>query len=65
MNCTAWSAGQDNEQVFVADGWGQRDWKTLIQELLFLILSDDVPAAIKHSFRYLKLMKVILRLFEM
>jgi len=27
INCNAWLAGQDNEQVFVADGWGQRDWK--------------------------------------
>jgi hypothetical protein len=27
MNCVAWSAGQRDEQVFVADGWGQRDWE--------------------------------------
>ena len=27
MNCAAWSAGQGGEQVFIADGWGQRDWK--------------------------------------
>jgi len=27
MNCMAWSAGQEGETVYVADGWGQRDWK--------------------------------------
>lgn len=27
MNCAAWSPGQAGEQVFLADGWGQRDWK--------------------------------------
>jgi hypothetical protein len=27
LNCVAWSAGQQGEQVYVADGWGQRDWK--------------------------------------
>jgi hypothetical protein len=27
MNCMAWSAGQEGETVYVADGWGQRDWE--------------------------------------
>ena len=27
MNCSALSGGQPGEAVFVADGWGQRDWK--------------------------------------
>ncbi len=27
MTCAAWSAGQKGEQVLVASGWGQRDWK--------------------------------------
>ena len=27
MNCVAWSAGQKDEQVYIADGWGQRDWE--------------------------------------
>lgn len=27
MNCVAWSVGQQGEKVFIADGWGQRDWK--------------------------------------
>jgi hypothetical protein len=27
MNCVAWSAGLEGETVFVAEGWGQRDWK--------------------------------------
>lgn len=27
MTCVAWSVGQKGEQVLVADGWGQRDWK--------------------------------------
>ena len=27
FNCVAWSPGQADETVFVADGWGQRDWK--------------------------------------
>jgi len=27
VNCVAWSVGQEGETVFVADGWGQRDWK--------------------------------------
>jgi hypothetical protein len=25
--CVAWNLPQDGEQAFVADGWGQRDWK--------------------------------------
>lgn len=25
--CTAWVLGSASEEVFVADGWGQRDWK--------------------------------------
>ena len=27
MTCAAWSFGQRGEQVLIADGWGQRDWK--------------------------------------
>jgi len=27
MACVAWNVGQPDERVFVADGWGQRDWK--------------------------------------
>ncbi|TAM94029.1 MAG: hypothetical protein EPN39_18625, partial [Chitinophagaceae bacterium] len=27
MNCVAWSLSNEEERVFVADGWGQRDWK--------------------------------------
>lgn len=27
MNCVAWSVGQQGEHVYVANGWGQRDWK--------------------------------------
>lgn len=27
MRCVAWNVGQPGERVFVADGWGQRDWK--------------------------------------
>ena len=27
INCAAWSPGLPGEQIFVADGWGQRDWK--------------------------------------
>jgi len=27
MTCVAWNIGQPGERVFVADGWGQRDWK--------------------------------------
>ena len=27
MTCVAWNAGQPGEHAFVADGWGQRDWK--------------------------------------
>jgi len=27
MACVAWNVGQPGERVFVADGWGQRDWK--------------------------------------
>jgi len=25
--CVAWNVGQPDQRVFVADGWGQRDWK--------------------------------------
>lgn len=25
--CVAWNVGQPGQRVFVADGWGQRDWK--------------------------------------
>ncbi|MFZ2643368.1 MAG: heparinase II/III family protein [Verrucomicrobiia bacterium] len=27
MTCVAWNIGQPGERAFVADGWGQRDWK--------------------------------------
>lgn len=27
MNCVAWNIGQTGERAFVADGWGQRDWR--------------------------------------
>ncbi len=27
LTCTAWNVGQQGERAFVADGWGQRDWK--------------------------------------
>jgi hypothetical protein len=27
MTCVTWNVGQPGERVFVADGWGQRDWK--------------------------------------
>jgi hypothetical protein len=27
MNCAAWSAGQEGETVYIADGWGQRDFE--------------------------------------
>ncbi|MDO8541181.1 MAG: heparinase II/III family protein [Opitutaceae bacterium] len=27
MNCMAWNVGQKGERAFVADGWGQRDWR--------------------------------------
>jgi hypothetical protein len=27
MKCVAWSVGQKGENVYIADGWGQRDWK--------------------------------------
>jgi hypothetical protein len=27
MKCTAWATGQEEEEVFIGDGWGQRDWK--------------------------------------
>lgn len=27
LECVAWNIGQPAERVFVADGWGQRDWK--------------------------------------
>jgi hypothetical protein len=27
MRCVAWNVGQPGERAFVADGWGQRDWK--------------------------------------
>jgi hypothetical protein len=27
MTCVAWNVGRPGERVFVADGWGQRDWK--------------------------------------
>jgi len=27
MTCVAWNIGQRGERAFVADGWGQRDWK--------------------------------------
>ena len=27
MTCIAWNVGQRGERAFVADGWGQRDWK--------------------------------------
>jgi hypothetical protein len=27
MRCVAWNIGQPGERAFVADGWGQRDWK--------------------------------------
>jgi hypothetical protein len=40
MNCVAWSAGQKGEKVFVADGWGQRDWK-----------NSDIDATIPYFVR--------------
>ncbi len=27
MTCVMWNVGQPGERAFVADGWGQRDWK--------------------------------------
>jgi len=27
MTCVAWNVGQSGERAWVADGWGQRDWK--------------------------------------
>ncbi len=27
MKCKAWSVPQSGEKTFIADGWGQRDWK--------------------------------------
>jgi len=27
MTCVAWNIGQRGERAFIADGWGQRDWK--------------------------------------
>lgn len=27
MNCRAWAMSDSDEEVFVGDGWGQRDWK--------------------------------------
>jgi hypothetical protein len=27
MTCVAWSPGQAGEEVYLADGWGQRDWE--------------------------------------
>jgi len=27
LTCTAWNVGQAGQQVLIADGWGQRDWK--------------------------------------
>jgi hypothetical protein len=27
MTCVAWNVGQPGERAWVADGWGQRDWK--------------------------------------
>ena len=43
LNCVAWSAGQEDEQVLVADGWGQRDWK-----------NSDVGATIPYIIRRCK-----------
>ncbi len=43
MNCVAWSVGQQGEQVLVADGWGQRDWK-----------NSDVGATIPYIVRRCK-----------
>lgn len=43
INCVAWSVGQEGEQVLVADGWGQRDWK-----------NSDVGATIPYIIRRCK-----------
>jgi hypothetical protein len=55
MNCVAWSAGQQGEQVFVADGWGQRDWK-----------NSDIGATIPYIVRRCKGegVKTFISLFE-
>ncbi|MCX6907293.1 MAG: hypothetical protein NTY01_04540, partial [Verrucomicrobia bacterium] len=40
MTCVAWNVGQRGEQAFVADGWGQRDWK-----------NSDIGATIPYIIR--------------
>ncbi len=40
ITCTAWSVHQDGEEIFVAQGWGQRDWK-----------NSDVGATIPYVVR--------------
>jgi hypothetical protein len=43
VHCVAWSLGQEGEKIFIADGWGQRDWK-----------NSDINATIPYIVRRCK-----------
>jgi hypothetical protein len=40
MNCVAWSVSSKGERIYIADGWGQRDWK-----------NSDIGATIPYIIR--------------
>ena len=48
MNCVAWSVSKKGESVYVAEGWGQRDWKNSdIGATLPYIVRRGVGAGLK------------------